>query len=163
MNSGSWWWTGRPGVLKSTGLWRVGHDWAAELSREVDIKTLSGLQCSFSVTFWEAFLESSLPVTRCGCFLWAAWLGVGGHVLWIYSYPVPSEYTLVCKLVVGTHTWARHGGPVFFRCRKCKDGTIPESSSRAQPLSSDPLWPLNEMTCRWTFLNFIMCYEKKRK
>ena len=28
VNSGSWWWTGRPGVLQSMGLQRVGHDWA---------------------------------------------------------------------------------------------------------------------------------------
>ena len=27
VNSGSWWWTGRPGVLQSMGLQRVGHDW----------------------------------------------------------------------------------------------------------------------------------------
>ena len=32
MGSGSWWWTGRPGVLKSIGLQRVGRDWATELS-----------------------------------------------------------------------------------------------------------------------------------
>ena len=31
-NSGSWRWTGRPGVLQSTGLQRVGHDWATELN-----------------------------------------------------------------------------------------------------------------------------------
>ena len=31
VNSRSWWWTGRPGVLQSTGLQRVGHNWAAEL------------------------------------------------------------------------------------------------------------------------------------
>ena len=31
MNSGSWWWTGRLGVLQSTGSQRVGHDWATEL------------------------------------------------------------------------------------------------------------------------------------
>ena len=29
VNSGSWWWTGRPGVLQSMGSQRVGHDWAA--------------------------------------------------------------------------------------------------------------------------------------
>ena len=29
-NSGSWWWTGRPGVLQSMGLQRVGHDWVTE-------------------------------------------------------------------------------------------------------------------------------------
>ena len=27
INSGSWWWTGRPGVLQSMGSLRVGHDW----------------------------------------------------------------------------------------------------------------------------------------
>ena len=30
-SSGSWWWTGRPGVLQSTGSQRVGHDWVTEL------------------------------------------------------------------------------------------------------------------------------------
>ena len=33
MNSGSWWWTGRPGVLRFMGSQRVGHDWATELNR----------------------------------------------------------------------------------------------------------------------------------
>ena len=32
VNSGSWWWTGRPGVLWFMGSQRVGHDWATELS-----------------------------------------------------------------------------------------------------------------------------------
>ena len=32
VNSGSWQWTGRPGMLQSMGLQRVGHDWAAELN-----------------------------------------------------------------------------------------------------------------------------------
>ena len=32
VNFGSWWWTGRPGVLWPMGLQRVGHDWATELN-----------------------------------------------------------------------------------------------------------------------------------
>ena len=32
VNSGSWWWTGRPGVLRFMGLQRVGHDWVTELN-----------------------------------------------------------------------------------------------------------------------------------
>ena len=28
VNSGRWWWTGRPGVLQFMGSQRVGHDWA---------------------------------------------------------------------------------------------------------------------------------------
>ena len=34
VNSGSWWWTGRPGVLQFMGSQRVGHDWATELIDE---------------------------------------------------------------------------------------------------------------------------------
>jgi len=31
VNSRSWWWTGRPGVLRFMGSQRVGHDWATDL------------------------------------------------------------------------------------------------------------------------------------
>jgi len=30
--TGSWWWTGRPGVLRFMGSQRVGHNWATELN-----------------------------------------------------------------------------------------------------------------------------------
>ena len=32
INPGSWWWTGRPGMQRSTGLQRVRHAWATELN-----------------------------------------------------------------------------------------------------------------------------------
>ena len=32
VNSGSWWWTGRPGILWSMGSQRVRHDWGTELN-----------------------------------------------------------------------------------------------------------------------------------
>ena len=32
VNSGRWWWTGRPGMLWFMGSQRVGHDWAIELN-----------------------------------------------------------------------------------------------------------------------------------
>ena len=32
VNSGSWWWTGKPGVLQSMGSQRVGHNWVTELN-----------------------------------------------------------------------------------------------------------------------------------
>ena len=31
-SSRSWWWTGRPSVLQSMGLQRVGHNWGTELN-----------------------------------------------------------------------------------------------------------------------------------
>ena len=32
VNSGSWWWTGRPGMLRFMGSQRVRHDWGTELN-----------------------------------------------------------------------------------------------------------------------------------
>ena len=32
VNSGSWWWTGRPGMLRFMGSQRVRHNWATELN-----------------------------------------------------------------------------------------------------------------------------------
>ena len=32
VNSASWWWTARPGMLRFMGLQRVGHNWATELN-----------------------------------------------------------------------------------------------------------------------------------
>ena len=32
VDSGSWWWTGRPGMLRFMGSQRVGHNWATKLN-----------------------------------------------------------------------------------------------------------------------------------
>ena len=39
INSGSWWWTWRPGMLRFMGLQRVGHNWATELNWTETSKT----------------------------------------------------------------------------------------------------------------------------
>ena len=43
VNSGSWWWTGRPGVLRFMGLQRVGHDWATELNWHIHLNFFPGI------------------------------------------------------------------------------------------------------------------------
>ena len=48
VNSGSWWWTGRPGVLQFMGLWRVGHDWVTELNW-TSFWLLSSLPCVYKI------------------------------------------------------------------------------------------------------------------
>ena len=50
VNSGSWWWTGRPGVLQFMGSQRVGHNWATELNWT----ELNNEQCwaSFMCLLW---------------------------------------------------------------------------------------------------------------
>ena len=42
VNSGSWWWTGRPGELQSMVLQRVGHDWVTELNWFIYFSILAG-------------------------------------------------------------------------------------------------------------------------
>ena len=50
LNSGSWWWTGRPGVLWFMWSQRVGHDWATELNW-INYQRISSLK-------WHAFISS---------------------------------------------------------------------------------------------------------
>ena len=37
LSCGSWWWTGKPGMLQSMGLQRVGHDQVTELEPSKDV------------------------------------------------------------------------------------------------------------------------------
>ena len=41
VNSRSWWWTGRPGMLRFMGSQRVGHDWATELNWTYPLTTFT--------------------------------------------------------------------------------------------------------------------------
>ena len=41
VNSRSWWWMGRPGMLLSMGSQRVWHDWATELNWSFRIRKMS--------------------------------------------------------------------------------------------------------------------------
>ena len=36
VNSGSWWWTGKPGMLQSMGSKRAGHNWVTELNWKIN-------------------------------------------------------------------------------------------------------------------------------
>ena len=79
VNSRSWWWTGKPGVLQSIGSQRVRHDWATELN-------------------WGLYKNSSLPeefyCLYCCCYVWSEWerksknLGIHldrGRWMWMLS------------------------------------------------------------------------------
>ena len=78
VNSGSWWWTGIPGMLPSMGSHRVGHDWS-DLAAAADIlqsnKTLYLLWYIFSsvqslicvrlfATPWIVAHQASLSITN---------------------------------------------------------------------------------------------------
>ena len=50
VNSRSWWWTGRPGVLRFMGSQRVGHDWATELNWTLSSDTKYPQQLTYPFT-----------------------------------------------------------------------------------------------------------------
>ena len=52
-SSGSWRWTGKPGVLQSRGSQRVGHDWATKLWTEQ--------QNDMATSFFILFFRSTSP------------------------------------------------------------------------------------------------------
>ena len=68
VNSGSWWWTGRPGVLRFMGLQRVGHDWASDLIWSdliytINIKKKTKTMASGPITSWQIEGEKVEAVT----------------------------------------------------------------------------------------------------
>ena len=61
VDSGSWWWTGRPGMLRFMGSRRVRHDWATELNR-TELKSLI-IHCSIKKVknYWCFHPSHTLP------------------------------------------------------------------------------------------------------
>ena len=53
INSRSWWWTGKPGVLQSMGSQRVRHDWATELNWTEFLNTLRGINFMGGELSWD--------------------------------------------------------------------------------------------------------------
>ena len=60
VDSGSWWWTGRPGVLQFMGSQRVRHAWATELNW-TESKLSENV---FSPFFWKQAASLKLPVFK---------------------------------------------------------------------------------------------------
>ena len=52
VNSGCWWWTGRPGVLRFMGSQRVRHDWATDLIWSELCMLVVLLSRSFTNAYW---------------------------------------------------------------------------------------------------------------
>ena len=93
VNSGSWWWTGRPGVLWFMGLQRVGHDWVTELKGGILIVCPASPMCTCS-TQW-LVLPKVKPSSR--TLVSVHWMNKGptfgwdGH-RWLNSFLKPSGY-----------------------------------------------------------------------
>ena len=92
VNSGSWWWTERPGVLQFIGSQRVGHNWATELNWTEGIWGLGLNQDGFVLTRCQkqdlnpALLRKTwFPNVQCS-------------LINCYSGPSPTIYPMYVKL-----------------------------------------------------------------
>ena len=77
-DSGSWWWTGRPGVLRLMGSQRVGHHWATELNWCHSLSMLSSA-APFSFGFQSSPASGSFPMNQ----LYVRW-----PKYWIFSFSI---------------------------------------------------------------------------
>ena len=59
VNSGNWWWTGRPGMLQFMGSQRVGHDWATQ-PNWTDDSVLSSDFCFMYLCFFVVKVSNDL-------------------------------------------------------------------------------------------------------
>ena len=60
VNSGRWWWTGRPGMLQSMGSQRFGHDWVTELFTVLHTQILEALMFHSSTVY--SWLKVPIPL-----------------------------------------------------------------------------------------------------
>ena len=73
VNSGSWWWTRRPGVLWFMGSQRVGHDWSnwTELNHLKVTKLVIYLpilkMCHYALLYWELKQTNKKLIEKLAC------------------------------------------------------------------------------------------------
>ena len=65
MNSRSWWWTGRPGVLRFMGSQRIRHDWATEMNWIIIFQNL----CKFLKLYFRVCVSFYKPISSCEPFI----------------------------------------------------------------------------------------------
>ena len=65
VNSGSWWWAGRPGMLRFMGSQRVGHDWATDLiwSEASLVKMRNKMYIQGGGNYWGSILTPNFIAT----------------------------------------------------------------------------------------------------
>ena len=80
VNSRSWWWTGRPGVLWFTGSQRVGHDWTTELNwTERHFQWSLSLPSILFLSRNRARILAQCPPT------WRRWPWYPNKLQWVYK------------------------------------------------------------------------------
>ena len=138
VNVGSWWWTGRPGVLQFMGSQRVGHDWATELNwmaNGVDIFPC-GYLLSISLHEIDTSYTNALPV-----FSFYRWFEGALFIFWI------NELCHICELWIFSPRLYLAFYFAFWLCCTACGGLVPQPGIKAMPPAVEA-WSLNHWTSR---------------
>ena len=95
VNSGSWWWAGRPGMVRSMGSQRVRDNWATELNW-----TDTYLQ----VSYLSSNLESKIVPKTCAWLLDSQHLWVGYSEATNLEFSVYQSFVSKCVCIHNSHT-----------------------------------------------------------
>ena len=115
VNSGSWWWTGRPGVLQFMGSQRVGDNWVTEVAQSC-LTLCDPMDCT---------CKASLSFTNSISLLF---LSIRGQTEW---KPQSQKQT---KLITWTIALSNSMNLWSMLCRATQDGEVMvESSGKTWP------------------------------
>ena len=90
--SGSWWWTGKPGILQSMGLQKFGHDWVTDLNWICVSAAAAAKSLQSCPTLWDP-IGGSPPGSPVPGILQARtleWIAVSLSIVWKWKVKVKS-------------------------------------------------------------------------
>jgi len=132
VNSGSWWWTGRPGVLRFMGSQRLGHDWATELNWTWEL--LYVVSCHLQIVT-VLLLPFQLGVFKNFFLVYLLWLGLP-MLCWIkvLNVGVLVLFLILEEMLSAFHCW------VWCELCACHGCMLSQSvvSDSMQPMDCSP-------------------------
>ena len=122
--SGSWWWTGRPGVLRFMGSQRVGHDWVTDLIWLAnDSEHFFHIwTCHLCIFFGKVSFQVFCPFLKFCCLLSYCWILRVLCVFWItilYQMgllQIFSFKSVVCLLILLIPSFAEQRFLILMKC-----------------------------------------------
>ena len=81
VNPGSWWWTGRPGVLRFMCLQRIRHDWATELNYFIQ-----------NNAFWDLSMLLYMSVVSFSCWVVFCYIPIFSSIHQLMTFGVVSNF-----------------------------------------------------------------------